>query len=85
MTRVESLLTELSQRHRNSDPRFLAAVRPIVERIVDPALSEDVRVPLLELLAETFERDVQVRLDLRRMRQAWDQMVVDLQKLLSAE
>ncbi|MDO8348981.1 MAG: hypothetical protein Q7T30_02005 [Planctomycetota bacterium] len=84
MTRVDALLTELSLRHRNDDPRFLAAVRPIIERIVDPSLPEDARVPLLELLAETFERDVQVRLDLRRMRQAWDRMVADLLRVLAA-
>jgi hypothetical protein len=56
MERVDSLLSELSQRHHNQDPRFLAAVRPMVVTIPDPATPEHARVPLLELLAETFER-----------------------------
>jgi hypothetical protein len=33
----------------------------MVERILDPTLSDAARVQLLELLAETFERDVQIR------------------------
>lgn len=61
MPRVESLLLELQARHRNQDPRFLEAVRPMAERILDPTLSDAARVQLLELLAETFERDVQIR------------------------
>lgn len=80
MTRADSLLNELSLRHRNRDARFLAAVRPLVERIVDPSLPEPARVSLLELLAETFERDTQVRRDLGRLREAWDRLIADLQK-----
>ena len=63
MSRVDTLLRELSTRHANSDQRFLAEVRPLVEKIVDPALPVDARVPLLELLAETFERDRRIRRD----------------------
>ena len=61
MERVDSLISELSVRHQNADPRFLAAVRPLVASILDPATPEASRVPLLELLAETFERDVAIR------------------------
>lgn len=63
MDRVDSLIHELSTRHQNSNPRFLAAVRPMVVNILDPATPEEARVPLMEMLAETFERDVQVRRD----------------------
>lgn len=63
MERIDSLLQELSSRHRNHDARFLAAVRPVVASILDTGTPEHARVALLELLAETFERDVQVRRD----------------------
>ena len=63
MERVDSLLEELASRHRNRDPRFLAAVRPMVAGILDVRTPDGSRIALLELLAETFERDVQVRND----------------------
>lgn len=82
MERVDSLLQELASRHRNDDPGFLAAVRPMVVTILDPATPEHARVPLLELLAETFERDVQVRRDIGRARASWENFFVSLRKLL---
>ena len=82
MDRIDSLLQELSSRHRNDDSRFLAAVRPMVAGILDPATPEDRRVPLLELLAETFERDVQVRRDTGRALAAWQQWFSSIQRLL---
>jgi hypothetical protein len=82
MERVDSLLRELSSRHRNHDPRFLAAVRPMVASILDPATPEGVRVPLLELLAETFERDVQIRRDTERAGAAWAAFFANLKRML---
>lgn len=82
MTRVDSLLLELQARHRNQDPRFLAAVRPMVERILDAGTPEHARVTLLELLAETFERDVQVRRDLARAQAGWQAFFEHLRTLL---
>jgi len=82
MERVDFLLSELSQRHQNQDPRFLAAVRPMVVTILDPATPEHARVPLLELLAETFERDAQVRRDLGKALAGWNRFFASLRKLL---
>ena len=82
MTRVEALLAELSARHRNQDPRFLTAVRPLVARVVDPGLPEAERVRLLELVAETFERDVQVRRDCLAAKDAWAGYIAALLPLL---
>lgn len=82
MERVDSLLSELSQRHRNQDPRFLASVRPMVANILDPATPDHARVPLLELLAETFERDVQVRRDIGKALDGWQRFFASLRKLL---
>lgn len=82
MDRADTLIRELSARHGNTDERFLVAVRPIVDKILDDATPEDARVPLLELLAETFERDVQVRNDLQRARVAWADFFALLQRML---
>jgi hypothetical protein len=64
MTRTDAILAELSRRHDHHHPGFLAAVRPLVDRILEPGLAEPARRHLMELLAETFERDVQVRRDI---------------------
>jgi hypothetical protein len=82
MDRVDSLLRELASRHRNDDARFLAAVRPMVVTILDPLTPEVARVPLLELLAETFERDLQVRQESAKAQAAWADFFATLKKLL---
>lgn len=85
MTRIDSLLFELQSRHRNQDPRFLAAVRPLVEKILDPTLPEPARIPLMEMLAETFERDVQVRTDLAKTREGLAAVFDHLKRLLGLQ
>jgi hypothetical protein len=70
MDRVDSLIAELQSRHRNDDARFLREVRPLVVSVLDPAIPAHARTGLLELLAETFERDAQIRRDSERSRAA---------------
>jgi hypothetical protein len=82
MDRVDSLLLELSSRHRNHDPRFLEAVRPMLASILDAGTPPSARVALLELLAETFERDRQVRIDCANAKAAWQELVAALQRML---
>jgi len=82
MDRVDTLIAELSCRHQNTDSRFLTAVRPIVVKILDAKTPADARVPLLEMLAETFERDVTVRADGESARKAWAQFTELLKRLL---
>lgn len=82
MDRVDTLIAELSSRHQNKDERFLTAVRPIVEKILDDKTPEDVRVPLLEMLAETFERDVTIRANGEAAQLAWKQFTEVLKRLL---
>lgn len=82
MSRVEALLEELSARHGNREPRFHAAVRPLLERILAPGLGEAQRLPLLELLAETFERDAAVRRDAAAARACLRQWFANLRRLL---
>lgn len=83
MTRAETLIRELSARHGNVDPSFLAAVHPLVAKILDAATPAAARVPLLELLAETFERDANIRRDLAAARAGLAQWLDDLRRLLS--
>jgi hypothetical protein len=82
MERVDSLLQELAARHRNHDPAFLTAVRPLVATIVDKATPALARRGLLELLAETFERDRQIRTDCERTRASWAAFVDAILRLL---
>lgn len=81
MNRIDSLMLELSSRHRNEDPRFLAAVRPMVAAILDAGTPDHSRVALLEHLAETFERDRRVRLDCNAAQAAWTGWVEAMKKL----
>lgn len=85
MTRVDAILLELQQRHRNADPAFLAAIRPIVERIFDAGTPEPARVPLLEMLAETFERDRDNRANLASAKENFARFFADLRRLLGLE
>ena len=82
MDRVDTLIAELSCRHQNTDTRFLAAVRPIVAKILDDKTPEEARVPLLEMLAETFARDVTVRANCESARVAWAEFAERLLRLL---
>lgn len=81
-SRLDALMAELQARHGNHDPQFLAAIRPLVARILEPATPVTARVPLLELLAETFERDFQVRRDLAVAREHWQRFFDQLRRLL---
>jgi hypothetical protein len=82
MDRVDTLIAELSCRYQNTNSKFLTAVRPIVVKILDAKTPEDARVPLLEMLAETFERDVTVRADCESARVAWAQFTELSMRLL---
>ncbi|MCA8976269.1 MAG: hypothetical protein KDC98_16230 [Planctomycetes bacterium] len=79
---MDAILSELSSRHQNTDVRFLTAVRPMVERILDDGTPEAARVPLLEMLAETFERDVCMRRDLAIVREGFAAFFEDLKRRL---
>ena len=82
MTRVDSILLELKSRHRNDDPAFLAAIRPIVVRIFDAGTPEHARIPLLEMLAETFERDRSNRENLKHAQDGIRRLFAELRRLL---
>ena len=84
MTRVERILAELRARHGNDD-RFTERLRPMLERIVDPELSEESQLGLLELVAETCERNTQIRSDGQAALAAWKSYVESLLCLLRGE
>ncbi|MFO1076372.1 MAG: hypothetical protein U1E73_01445 [Planctomycetota bacterium] len=82
MSRVDALLSELQSRHRNDDPQFLAAIRPAIERILDDATPEHARVALLEMLAETFERDRRNRENIAAARDGIARFFAELRRRL---
>ena len=82
MDRVDTLIAELSSRYSNRNPRFLAAVRPIVVKILDDKTPEESRVPLLEMLAETFARDVASRNSGEAAQHAWAAWTDAIKRLL---
>ena len=76
-SRVESLLAELQARHGNS-AEFFAQLRPAIERILDDGTPAEARPHLLELVAETCERDLEIRAGSERLRAALRAMFDDL-------
>lgn len=71
--RVDSLLAELQARH-STQPEFMDQLRPLVERILADATPEDSRPRLLELVAETCERQTMIEKNSEAMRAAFDEM-----------
>lgn len=82
MSRVDALLRELQTRHRNDHPGFLAAVRPLAVAIFDERTPVHAREPLLERLAETFERDRRVRDDFAEAQVEWRRYIAELKRYL---
>lgn len=82
MERVDNLIAELASRYNNQDPQFLAAVRPAVVKILDEKTPEHARVPLLEMLAETFERDARSKQSCAAAKVAIAQWAETLRRLL---
>lgn len=83
MTRTDALLAELAARHGNRQP-FLTAVRPMVERILAPDLADSLRIHLLELLAETCERDTTIRVHTEAARAGWAEFFTRLEAMVLA-
>ncbi len=81
MPRVERILNELRARYGN-DERFTERLRPMLKRIVDPSVSDESQVSLLELAAETCERDSQIKRDGEAARAAWDEYIQILLRLV---
>jgi hypothetical protein len=79
--RVAAILAELGQRHF-AGPELLERLRPMVERILGPDLADDDRLRLLELLAETCERGVQLRADFASIRVGFDRMFARLAEIV---
>ena len=74
-TRTDSLLAELQNRHGVTDTAFLTRIRPMIATILDPSIPEEARTPLLEALAETFDRHVRLGRDFTAIKQALDELL----------
>ncbi|MCC6672557.1 MAG: hypothetical protein IT458_15945 [Planctomycetes bacterium] len=79
--RVSSILAELGARH-GSDQAFLESLRPTVAKIVDPTLPDEVRVHLMELLADTCERERLIRQNTEQVQAHWQEFFSRLANLI---
>ena len=77
MSRVDSLIAELRARH-GDDGNFFDHLRPLIEKIFDPATPEQSRNSLLELAAETCERNQEIRSNCDAAQRAWQSYVANL-------
>lgn len=81
MSRVDSLIAELRARHGNEE-LFFQRLRPLLEKILDPGTPEESRHSLLELAAETCERQQQVKTNGEAARVALQGYVENLNRTL---
>ncbi len=79
--RTENLLAELKCRFGIDEP-FAQRLRPTVKRILDPALPDSARLQLLELLAETCERESTLRRETTRTQAALSAFSAQIDLLL---
>lgn len=75
--RADRLLAELRQRY-DLDPAFVAKLRPSVIAIFSPEIPEERRTELLELLAETCERNVRIREGNVKLKEALQRLLATL-------
>jgi hypothetical protein len=78
--RTTRLLDELTLRYKLED-RFLDKVKPIAENILALDMPEGRRTELLEMLAETCQRDLTIREATSAAREAWQSFMEDLSRL----
>ena len=79
--RVDSLLAELEARYPTGDG-FVDTLRPMAERILDAGTPEQHRPALLEMLAETCDRQIQIERNCARAIEAWRGFIDQLKILL---
>ncbi|MEZ5987558.1 MAG: hypothetical protein R3F30_00225 [Planctomycetota bacterium] len=79
--RTEKLLAELAGRY-DLRSRFVAKLRPIARQILHGKLDEERRIQLLELLAETCDRDLRIRREANKAQEAVEQFFDRLRQML---
>lgn len=79
--RIDSLLAELESRYPNTNG-FVASLRPVANKILDRRTPEELRPTLLEMLAETCDRHVQIQRNSAGALSAWSAFAEELQRLL---
>ena len=79
--KVDALLSQCSTRH-GSDRRFLEAVRPMAELILNPATPRRHRPELRQLLAQSCERDSSIRRKCQEAQETLRQFFAELDDLL---
>ena len=79
--RVEGLLAELQARHK-TEPEFMERLRPELECILSEDTPEDSRIRLLELVAETCDRQTQIARSCDALLAVFDGMFEQLRSLV---
>ncbi len=79
--RADALIDELAARHGNA-PEFLEQIRPMVVRILHPDTPDASRPQLLELVAETCERQLTIKRNGEELRAAFDQLFDSIRALV---
>ena len=82
VSRVDGLLGELKSRH-GTEAQFMERLRPMVENILGEDTPDHMRSELLELLAETCDRQVKIQRDGVKMREAFQSFFANIGQLLA--
>lgn len=78
--RVEKILAELQSRYDLQDD-FLAKLRPMVSTVLSDEIDDEQRTGLLEMVAETCERDLRLRKGSVALKSALQSLVDTLREL----
>lgn len=80
MERVEHILDELTARYDLKEP-LRRRLRPLLQRILAPDVPEERRVFLLEMVAETCQRDQKIRTTFGLLKERLEQLSRSLERL----
>ncbi|HHI78591.1 MAG TPA: hypothetical protein ENK02_01280 [Planctomycetes bacterium] len=80
-SRCEKILAELGERYALEE-RFVKKLTPILEVILSDSFSDEERVPLLEELAATCQRDQMIRKTMGEVREGVDALFSRLREMI---
>ncbi|GEM_PF-5611014 len=80
-SRSEKILAELGERYLLEEP-FVEKLKPILQVILSESFSDEERIPLLEELALTCQRDQTIRQSMARVREGLDELFGRLKEMI---
>ncbi len=81
ISRSEKILAELRERY-GLEERFVKQLGPILEVILSDSFSDDARLPLLEELAATCQRDQMIRQSMASAREGVQELFDRLKQMI---